>query len=387
MHEFDLIVIGAGPAGSTTAREAAASGARVLILDRATFPRYKACGGGIPLRTERLLSFPIDSVVEDSVHLLDVARFGKDRFLKDSGKPFAHMVMRDRFDALLLEHGRKAGAEFRPASTVRSIEEQPGGFRVHCADGFSASSSYLVCADGAHSPCGKMLGLGGDIPELPAWEVEVQASPEMLRRYRSRSLIELGYEPWGYAWLFPKGSVLSIGIVVPPALGGNMKKLVQHYLDRLKLGNAPVEIQRGHKIRLRQGHERLHSGRALLAGDAAGLADAFTEEGISYAIQSGRLAARSVLGGLGGSESLAGYQDDIDREVQTELDAARTIAYMFYGVLKRAPKPWMFASKHTSFLWEAFFAVQRGDSTYAREAGRIPFLPRIAASGAAKAFP
>ena len=71
------------------------------VWARATFPRYKACGGGIPLRTERLLSFPIDSVVEDSVHLLDVARFGKDRFLKDSGKPFAHMVMRDRFDALL----------------------------------------------------------------------------------------------------------------------------------------------------------------------------------------------------------------------------------------------------------------------------------------------
>lgn len=387
VQEFDLIVIGAGPAGSTAAREAAASGGRVLVLDRATFPRYKACGGGIPLRTERLLSFPIDSVVEDSVHLLDVARFGRDRFVKDSGEPFAHMVMRDRFDALLLEHACKAGAEFRPSSTVRSIEDGAGGYRVQCADGFSATSSFLVCADGAHSPCGKMLGLGVDIPELPAWEVEVEAPAEMLRRYRSRSLIELGYRPWGYAWLFPKATVLSIGIVVPPALGGNMKKLVRTYLERLKLQNAPVEIQRGHKIRLRQGTEQLHAGRALIAGDAAGLADAFTEEGISYAIQSGRLAARSVLGGLAGNGSLAGYQDAIDREVQSELDAARTIAYMFYGMLKRAPRPWMFASKHTSFLWEAFFAVQRGDSTYAREVGRIPLLPRIAASGAAKAFP
>ncbi|MBE0611258.1 MAG: FAD-dependent monooxygenase, partial [Dehalococcoidia bacterium] len=101
MSRFDAIVVGAGPAGSTAARELAASGARVLILDRAEFPRYKACGGGIPLRTERLLPFPIDSVVEDSVSLLDVALRGRQRFVRDSGTPFAHMVMRERFDALL----------------------------------------------------------------------------------------------------------------------------------------------------------------------------------------------------------------------------------------------------------------------------------------------
>ena len=387
MPEFDLVVIGAGPAGSTSAREAAAAGARVLVLDRATFPRYKACGGGIPLRTERLLPFPIDSVVEDSVHILDVARFGRDRFVKDSGAPFAHMVMRDRFDALLLEQAGKAGAEFRPMTTVRAVEQDADGVTIRASDGFEVTASFVACADGAHSPCGKMLGLGLDIPELPAWEVEVQAPANMLAKYRSRSLIELGYRPWGYAWLFPKASVLSIGIVTPANLSGNMKKLVRLYLDRLGLADAPVEIARGHKIRLRRGHESLTSGRALLAGDAAGLADAFTEEGISYALQSGRLAARNVLRALAGDGTLARYQSEIDREVQAELDAARTIAYMFYGMLRRAPKPWMLASKYTSFLWEAFFAVQRGDSTYAREAGRIPLLPRIAASRAVAAFP
>lgn len=386
-EQFDLIVVGAGPSGSTAAREAAAAGAKVLVLDRATFPRYKACGGGIPLRTERLLPFPIDSVVEDSVHLLDVAYRGKHRFVKDSHQPFAHMVMRERFDNLLLERARDAGAEFRPGSTIREASQSRDAVRVSTADGFTAEGRFIVCADGAHSPVGKMLGLGADIPELPAWEIEVAAPPDVRQRFQSRSLIELGYKPWGYAWVFPKADVLSIGIVIPPQLGSNMKKLVQLYLRRLGLEGAPIEIARGHKIRLRAGTERLSSGRALLAGDAAGLADAFTEEGIFYAIQSGRIAARNVLRGLSGSGDLVRYDADIDAEIQVELDAAKSIAYMFYGMLKRAPRPWMFASAHTNFLWNAFFAVQRGESTYAREVARIPVLPRIAARGAAHVFP
>jgi geranylgeranyl reductase family protein len=374
---FDAIVVGAGPAGSTAARELTAAGARVLVVDRATFPRYKACGGGIPLRTERLLPFPIDAVVEDSVSLLDVAWKGRMRFVRDSGEPFAHMVMRDRFDALLLEHATRAGAEFRPGTTVRTLERN-GIVRVVAEGGFEAEADFLVCADGAHSPVGKMAGLGTDIAECAAWEVEV-ATPALKRgAYRGTALIELGYHPWGYAWVFPKAGVLSIGIVLPPAAAGTMKERVNAYLDRLGLSGAAVDIARGHKIRFRRGGERIADGNVLLAGDAAGLADEFTEEGISYAVESGRLAARNVLRAMGGDGQLDRYQADIDREVMPELRAARAIGFMFYGMLRRAPRPWMLASAHLPYLWDAFFAVQKGDSTYAREAARIPMLPGLA---------
>jgi len=77
MSRFDVIVVGAGPAGSTAGRELAAAGARVLLVDRANFPRYKSCGGGIPLRTARLLPFPIAGVVEDEVHRLGVSFRGR----------------------------------------------------------------------------------------------------------------------------------------------------------------------------------------------------------------------------------------------------------------------------------------------------------------------
>lgn len=376
MPQFDCIVVGAGPAGSTAARELAAAGSRVLVLDRAQFPRYKACGGGIPLRTEKLLPFPIDSVVEDSVSLLQVSHRGSSRFVRNSGKPFAHMVMRERFDALLLEQSRKAGAEFRPATTVRALETN-GRVTVRAEDGFEATASYIVCADGAHSPVGKMAGLGDGIAECAAWEVEVRAPAIRQKAFRNTALIELGYKPWGYAWLFPKAEVLSIGIVLPPDRAPTMKDRVREYIESLGLGSADVDIARGHKIRFRRGKETIANEFALLAGDSAGLADEFTEEGISYAVESGRLAARNVLRGLAGGK-LTTYQQDIDREVMPELRAARQIGYMFYGMLNRAPKPWMFASAHVGYLWDAFFAVQKGESTYAREAARIPLLPGIA---------
>ena len=375
MSRFDAIVVGGGPAGSTAARELAAAGARVLVVDRAEFPRYKACGGGIPLRTEKLLPFPIDSVVEDSVSLLQVSRQGHSRFVRDSGRPFAHMVMRERFDQLLLEQAQRAGAEFRPGTAVREVSLD-GGVTVR-AEGFEAGADYLVCADGAHSPVGKLAGLGEGIAECAAWEVEVRAPAVRRLAYRNTALIELGYRPWGYAWLFPKREVLSIGIVLPPDQAGDMKDHVRAYIDSLGLGSAEVEIARGHKIRFRRGGERIANERALLAGDSAGLADEFTEEGISYAVESGRLAARNVLRSLGGG-SLASYQADVDREIMPELRAARQIGFMFYGMLRRAPRPWMFASSKFPYLWDAFFAVQRGESTYAREAARVPLLPGIA---------
>lgn len=376
MTSFDVIVVGAGPAGSTAARELAASGARVLIVDRAEFPRYKACGGGVPLRTERLLPFPIDSVIEDSVHRLDVGLLGASRFVRDSGAPFAHMVMRDRFDHLLLDQARAAGAEFRPGTAVRALSLN--GHATVQADGFSAEADLVICADGAHSPVGRMAGLGQGLSECAAWEVEVQAPPAALKRYRGTSLIDLGDRPWGYAWLFPKTALLSFGVVVPPGRAGTMKARTRRFIERLGLEAAEVAIARGHKIRFRRGGEPIAAGRALLAGDAAGLADEFTEEGIFYAVESGRIAARNVLRALASDGDLERYQADIDREVMPELRAARLIACMFYGMLRHAPRPWMFASAHIGFLWDAFFAVQRGESTYAREVARLPVLPTVA---------
>ena len=376
MGAFDAIVVGAGPAGSTAARELAAAGARTLVVDRARWPRYKACGGGVPLRAERMLPFPIDGVVEDTVSRIEFSARGGMAFTKRSRGPFARMVMRDRFDALLLEQAQRAGAELRTGTAVRALDLN-GRARIR-GEGFEAEAEALICADGAHSPVGRMAGLGGDLAECAAWEVEARGRPRDASVGEATTLIDLGYDPWGYAWLFPKAELLSIGIVLPRERAGAMKALVERYLARLGLGEAEIAIARGHKIRFRRSGERVAGERVALAGDAAGLADEFTAEGISYAIHSGRLAARATLGALAGWGDLRRYEASLDAEIQPELDAARAIAYMFYGMLRRARRPWMLASASSPFLWDSLFAVQRGESSYAREAKRAGPLTAVA---------
>ncbi len=374
MARFDAVVVGAGPAGSTAARELAASGARVLVLDKSTFPRYKACGGGIPLRTERLLPFPIDVVVEDSVNLLEVSLRGRSGFVRDSGSPFARMVMRDRFDDLLLEWACAAGAQFRPLSTVRVVDSDSDELTVRCDDSFEAQARFLVCADGAHSPTGKMTGLGEGIAECAAWEVEFEGSATNRARWSGRAFVDVGYSPWGYGWLFPKEKHLSVGMVLPGDNARELKGRVAALAERIGVATEPTAISRGHKIRFRRENEPIAGARALLAGDAAGLADEFTEEGIVYALQSGRLAARNLLRALDCGPGLASYQEDVNSEIMPELKAARYMAGLFYAGLRRGGRGWFTAARLMPGLWSAFFAVQRGESSYAREVTRFWFV-------------
>lgn len=362
-----MIIVGAGPAGSTAARELAASGVRVLLLEGERLPRYKACGGGVPLRTARMLPFPLGRVAEAEVQELELSLMGRHRFVRNAGHPFAYMVMRDRFDALLAEHAQRAGAVLRDAAFVRSIEIERAGVRVR-ADGFQAAASFLVGADGARSLTARAANLGVGLAECAAWELELRAPGSPNSR---RAGIEVGYRPWGYAWAFPKAGRISAGIVLPLEQARSLKSAARSFLDRLGLGAAEVELARGHKLRFRRGREPIARERVLLVGDAAGLADEFTQEGIAYAVASGRLAAKALLAALSGEGDARAYERLVDEELMPELRAARRIAAIFYGGLRRAPLPWFAAARLLPALWSSFFAVQRGDSTYAREVGRL----------------
>ncbi|GBD23588.1 hypothetical protein HRbin29_01255 [bacterium HR29] len=362
-----MIVVGAGPAGSTTARELAAAGVRVLLLEGERLPRYKACGGGVPLRTARMLPFPLGTVAEAEVRELELSLLGRHRFVRNAGRPFALMVMRDRFDALLAEHAQRAGAVLREAAFVRSIEFEPARIRVR-ADGFQADASFLVGADGARSLTARAANLGVGLAECAAWEVELRPRANV---HTHRAAIELGYCPWGYAWAFPKAGRISAGIVLPLEQARALKSAARRFLERLGLGAAEVERARGHKLRFRRGREPIADERVLLVGDAAGLADEFTQEGIAYAVASGRLAAKALLAALSGQGDARTYERLVDEELMPELRAARRIARIFYGGLRRAPLPWFGAARFLPPLWSSFFAVQRGESTYARETARL----------------
>ena len=369
MTDWDAIVIGAGPAGAIAARRLAAAGARTLLLEKQSLPRYKACGGGVPARAEALLGIPIAPVVEDTVDAIEVSRFGATWFRKRSPRPLASMVMRDRFDAYLADAATAAGAELRDDCPAQSVAAQHDRVEVETPNG-RERGRWLLVADGATGPTARRCGFPISGARSAAYELEVAAPQAALERWRNAANVDVGYRPWGYGWVFPKERTLSIGLVTAPARGRAIRRQAQRYLDRLGLDEARIERVAGHPIRYRRSRsEPVARGAALLLGDAAGLADEFTAEGIAYAVHSANLAADAILNS---DRPAAAYSAAVNSEIQPELDAARTISRLYYFCV--AAWPWLarHASNLVNYLWRAFFRVMRGESTYAAELRRLP---------------
>ncbi len=377
--KWDVIVVGGGPSGSTAAGRLAAAGVKTLVLEKATHPRYKACGGGVPARTVELLDMSIESVIESTVDTIEVSHLGRRSFSKRSKKPLAYMVMRDRFDELLLNHAQGRGATVHEGEAVESVEIVEGGARV-ASNKERYEATYVIGADGATGVVGRSLGLGTSMATSAAWEVEFEAPAWALERWRGRANVDVGYRPWGYGWVFPKDGRLSVGVVLSPGHGKQIRFWGEQYAKRLGLQGTTITQAKGHPIRYRRNKERIARGSVMLVGDAAGLADEFTAEGIAYGIESGGLAAEAAIIALsGGADPTDGwvastYESAINTTIQLELDAARAISRMYYWCVSTWPWLALNASKRVDYFWRAFFRVMRGESSYDEEMGKIPGL-------------
>ncbi|HEY7801142.1 MAG TPA: FAD-dependent oxidoreductase, partial [Dehalococcoidia bacterium] len=155
---FDAIVVGAGPAGSTAARELARSGARVVLLDRATFPRDKPCGGGVTFRADAAGEIDLAPVTEREIYGVRVSiRMGR-RFDRTSPQLLARMTQRSRLDTYLAEQAAAAGADFRDGAAVRSVEADGATMRAR-VNGDVYEAPILIGADGVNGQTSKLLGL------------------------------------------------------------------------------------------------------------------------------------------------------------------------------------------------------------------------------------
>ncbi len=370
-HIWDAVVIGAGPAGATAARRLSNAGAKTLLLEKQALPRYKACGGGVPARTLQLLDgLDIAPVSEGHVDTIDISRFGQHQFRKTSDRPLAWMVMRDRFDQHLTDLASNSGVTVRDATPVQSIVQDDDSYELETPAG-SLRARHILSADGATGPTARWLNIESAPTRSAAYEVEVAAPRTALDHWHQAANVDVGYRPWGYGWVFPKDGKLSVGVVTAPKRGRSIRKQTKRYLSHLGLTEAEVIKVQGHPIRYRRStHEPVAKDRALLLGDAAGLADEFTAEGIAYAVHSANLAAQAVLTA---DNPATAYTTSINHEIQSELNAARTISRLYYWCITTWPWLTLKTSKHINYLWRAFFKVMRGDSTYAQELSISPF--------------
>jgi len=375
---YDVIVAGAGPAGSTAARRLAQRGARVLLLDRATFPRDKPCGGGVTLAAARAAGIDLSPVVERTVHEVRVSlRLGKP-FHRTAAEPLAYMTQRCRLDAYLVEQAAAAGAEFRDGVAVREIDLSERGVLVR-ANGDAYAARALIGADGANGAVARATGLAPTDAAV-ALEGNIAAEDGLMARWARAIALDLGGTPGGYGWLFPKGDHLNVGVGGWRRIGPSLRERLSALCHALELDEARLSGLRGYHLPMRAPGTRLGRGPALLAGDAAGLVDPLSGEGIENAFASGRLAAEAVAEYLSGAAGdLSGYQRAVEREIEADLH----VSLKLQAIFQRWPRPCVAVMRRSDRFWTGLCGLVRGELGYAefrRRLGPLRYLLDAAAA-------
>ncbi len=326
----EVVVVGAGPAGATLAYELAKRGIGVLILEKEKLPRYKCCAGGVTSRAVRLLDFDISEVTEDVIYEVSFTFNLGSPDLRQHSQPLIYTVMRDVFDHFLVQKARQQGAVVMDGQKITQVRVSADWVEISTADNIFCSR-VVVGADGAYSVVARDLGLGGSVEYVAGIESEVVVPEEELAKWKSRVQMDLGWMPGGYAWVFPKRNNLSVGVGCLTSKARHLNRHYQKLLNSLSIGSYNISRSSSHLIPTCTKGKLVWQDKALLVGDAAGLADPLTGEGICNAIQSAQLAAPVIEESLERSKArLEDYQEIVERKIVSELRVARTLSKMFF---------------------------------------------------------
>lgn len=356
LSPYDALIVGAGPAGCAAAFDLAHAGRRVLLLDRRSFPRHKACACGLTRKTLKALRYAVDPILERSCRDVVLQEAGPafltGRRIADKScevrvrlrTPFCAMAVRERFDAFCLQRTLAEGApgkqpQLRKIESIVALRVLATHVEVDIALGDGTTETLqapvLIGADGSNGQTRRLsAGLPADcetsaavtatqLPAEPAWyargfaleaTVPYAALPAKLPAGDAPLDLVFDFAPisGGYGWLFPKGDHINIGVggFVPQtthsAADAGTDSMVYETVSRALLNDYTRTKLGVHLASLTQahisgqhlglgGHAYVPRGRILLTGDAAGLVDPLTGEGIHSAIVSGQAAAAAVL--------------------------------------------------------------------------------------------
>lgn len=355
---YDAIIIGAGPAGATCAYHIKRlnPAASILIIDKAEFPRYKPCGGGISPTVAQYFDFDLTEVINfrcnEALMIANGERFS-------SNQHTIFMVRREQFDHFLLNKAAQRGVEVRTQCTVSDVEHYPTHCIVKTSQG-DFSTAMVVLAEGGKGKLAKKLQIAPHNNMLAALEYEHYTAQQ-----DGKLFIDFDYNHNGYAWNFPKADGLSLGI------GGFIKgkqkdeiglpKKLKHYVQQFAVEHLNQQYLHGHPIQIYSGRHQLVHRRIILIGEIAGCVDPLTAEGIRPAIKSGYLAAAVIADAITTQniKILKKYDGLFHQQIGKDFQYARIMSYFLNNHLKKILP---FISSNTAL--NSFMQVFSGKAMY-----------------------
>ena len=301
--DYDVAIVGAGPAGSTAAKHLVEKGLKVILIDKEKFPRNKHCGGGLPLKVLKQFDYLEKNNLIESYTYGGFLYSSSLKYVIDVKKeiPIIAMIRRIKFDNDLVKLAIKSGAEFIDGEKVVDIKIKPDKAIVKLNDNTEIESKIIIGSDGVWSTVAEKAELRpGKTKVNMALYCEFPMTNKQMdqyftdKRYGHMHIKVLGIE--GYGWVFPKKEHVNIGIgVVGETKEKNLKKNLNNYIQLL-IDNSiiPADVNIGEikgAALPKKPLDKTYAERIILCGDAAGLINPFSGEGIDYAMYSARLAA------------------------------------------------------------------------------------------------
>lgn len=381
-QEFDVAIIGGGPAGAAAAFTAARAGLSTVVIDKAKFPRDKLCGGLFSGRARTHFNAVFGEDIDGPIFrpTSDVEFwFRNERIGAMRNVPLLFLTMRWDLDSAMLKRALAAGAVDLTGRRVQHLDLK--GHEITLQDGQKLGFKVLIGADGVNSLVARTLFGQAYRRDKIGFAMEVEATGRHLNP-NTPVRIDFAAAQGGYGWSFPKQHSTSIGVGGPLHQNPDMKSHLAEYLDLFDI--APSEFaQKGHFIPCGDFRARPGKDDVLLCGDAAGLVDPVTGEGIAYALHSGQLAAQSAASALAaGTPHKAFDQYRVKlRGIHNALRMARMIRPVLFASLLEQTLANSFRASST--LKVMYMQVLGGETEYSdlfrAVAMRAPRLLMIAA--------
>ena len=330
MKEFDIIIIGGGLSGSSTALNLSKKGYSVLIIEKEASGNIKPCAGGMASSMKKYLPLDIDESIESKIRNVEFRWKSSDNVVADlSGESPFWIIRREKLDKLLLDEAIKYGGEILRPVQVEKITQQNKTWIIKCSNKVTYKSKFLVIADGSQSKWAGYFNLG---PRKPKFANTIALRLKGLGNIPKDSVrFEFGFVKYGFAWAFPLKDSVNIGL----GTFINNKLLENKDLNNKVIksfGFEDLSFKVVHKkLRIWNGLNKLNGDRVIAVGDAASLCDPFLAEGIRPSLISSYFAAESIDECLSrNNNDLNNYSTNINNEWGKSMAWGKRIAQIFY---------------------------------------------------------